>query len=104
MFGNTRKHRKFWRERKINWEQDYLLKVLNHPHRQMILDAFAKLQWGSMLEVGMGAGANLVRIKQQWPAAQVGGLDVNRDAVLTAGKYLPGAKYLDVGEATDIFL
>lgn len=106
MIKSTNTHKKFWEKRKINWEQDYLLAdgALNHPHRQMIIDALSKLQFTSVLEVGMGAGANLVRIKQQWPASEVGGFDVNLDAVKVAGKYLPSAKYMDVGEASDIFL
>lgn len=100
----TKQHTKFWKERKIDWEKDYLTGVINHPHRQLIIDTLARLQWRSMLEVGMGAGANLVRIKQQWPAAEVGGIDINRDAVIVAGKYLPNAKYLDVCDPRDIFL
>lgn len=104
MLKSTKTHKKFWSERKINWEQDYLLAdgALNHPHRQMIIDTLAKVQFTSVLEVGMGAGANLVRIKQQWPASEVGGFDVNLQAVQTASKFLPQAKFLDVAGADDI--
>lgn len=102
----THKHTKFWKERKINWEQDYLLApgAMNHPHRDLILKRLSELQWRSLLEVGCGAGANLVRIKQQWPAAEVGGIDINKDAVLTVGKYIKDAKYLDVGDPRDIMM
>lgn len=100
----TKQHAAYWRERKINWDADYMTGVINHPHRQLILDTLAKLQFRSILEVGMGAGANLARIKQQWPAVEVGGCDINRDAVITAGKYLKDAKYLDVADPRDIFL
>lgn len=106
MFKTTKRHKEFWSNRQINWEQDYLLAdgALNHPHRQMILDTLASLRWRSIVEVGMGAGANLVRIKQQWPSAIVGGCDINRDAVIVAGKYLKDARYLDVADPRDIFL
>lgn len=102
----TKQHAKYWSERKINWEQDYLLAdgAMNHPHRDLILKRLEQLHWRSVLEVGMGAGANLVRIKQQWPSAEVGGLDINLEAVKAAGKYLPNARYLDVGDPRDIFL
>jgi len=103
---NTKHHAKYWAERKINWEQDYLKGVIDHPHRQLIIDALAKLQWRSVLEVGMGAGANLVRIKQQWPNAEVGGIDINEDAVLTAQRVdmLHGAKFFRTDDVQDIFL
>lgn len=104
----TKKHTKFWRERKINWERDYLLAdgALNHPHRRMIIRRLSELRpgFGSILEVGMGAGANLVLVKKQWPAVEIGGTDINRDAVLTAGKYLKDIKYCDVGDPRHIMM
>ena len=102
----TKKHTKFWRNRKINWEQSYLLAdgAMNHPHRDLIIKRLGELKWRSVLEVGMGAGANLVRIKQQWPAAEVGGCDINLEAVKVASKYLPKARFIDVGDPRDIFL
>lgn len=102
----TNKHTKYWRNRKINWEQSYLLAdgAMNHPHRDLIIKRLSEIQWRSMLEVGCGAGANLVRIKQQWPAADVGGIDINLDAIKVASKYLPKAKFMDVGDPRDIFL
>lgn len=104
--GSTKKHSQYWRNRKINWEQDYLLAdgAMNHPHRDLILRHLAELEWRSMIEVGCGAGANLVRIKQQWPDAEVGGIDINQQAIETAAKYLPKARFLDVGDPRDIFL
>lgn len=104
MLKTTKQHKKFWAERKINWEKDYLTGVINHPHRQLIINELAKLQWRSLLEVGCGAGANLVRIRQQWPAAEVGGIDINREAITVAQKYLPNARYMDVCDPRDIFL
>lgn len=104
MLNGTNKHTKYWRERKIDWEKDYLTGVINHPHRQLIINKLAQFQWRSLLEVGMGAGANLVLINKQWPAAEVGGCDINEDAVRVAAKYLPKARYMDVGDPRDIFL
>lgn len=101
---NTKQHKEYWENRKINWEEDYLKGVINHPHRQMIINALSKMQFKSVLEVGMGAGANLVRIKHQWPSVEVGGTDINLDAVKTASKYLPDAKYLDTGDPRDIYM
>lgn len=117
--------KKFWAERKINWEQDYMLAVdpvsgkpmWNHPHRALIIAALRTFHWISLWEVGCGAGANLVKIAVDFKInpehqLQIGGSDVNPDAIEAARKFLVGGKFhvestedmLLSDDATDVVL
>ncbi len=92
----TKKHKKFWTERKIDWEKDYL-STWNHPHRQLIIWALRSFHWMSLWEVGCGPGANLVRIVKEmegkgWKGT-LGGSDVNADAIEVARKTFTGGKF-----------
>lgn len=88
----TEKHKKFWRERKIDWEKDYL-STWNHPHRGLITYVLKNLRWISLWEVGCGPGANLVRITKEIAGKQLGGSDVNADAIAVANKTFNGGKF-----------
>lgn len=79
---STKKHTKFWTNRKMDWVDGYWNP--EHPHREMIKDILSKRRPGSMLEVGCGAGANLFAIKQMYPELKVAGCDINADAIETA--------------------
>ncbi len=98
----TKQHSKYWAERKIDWKTQYF-DTHGHPHRELILHALAKFRFGSVLEVGCAAGANLLRIKFGFPGIQLGGVDISKDAIEVARQQLPGA-HLDVGPAHSIFL
>lgn len=76
----------------------------DHPHRELIIKALERLSWRSILEVGCGAGANLVCIRRQWPAAEIGGVDISEGAIAVAQKALPQARFLGVCPADDVFL
>lgn len=97
----TKKNMDFWRERKIDWEQSYF--NVDHPHRELILEALGTFRFGSVLEIGCGAGANLYRIQQKWPHVQLGGVDINPDAIATARRLVPSIHYLEAGPAHTIF-
>src|SRR3990167_5836020 len=96
-------HRKWWKARKIDWNQAYMNPA--HPHRQLIVDKLKGFGiFRSVLEVGCAAGANLYKIKQNFPGSDVGGIDWNADAIEEAKRMLPKASVLQVGEADDIYI
>ena len=99
---STNYFRKYWKNRKIDWHEGYF--TPEHPHRQLIIDALKQFKFRSVLEVGCGAGANLYKIKQNFPNVDVGGLDWNAAAIEEAKVMLPRVAVLQVGEANDIFL
>ena len=59
--------------------------------------------WLSLIEVGCGSGANLVNIVKHFPGRQLGGVDVNPDAIQLAQDTLKNA-LLKVGSGDDIML
>lgn len=92
----------WWGNRKIDWKAAYL-ETWTHPHRQMIVSVLRTFDWISLLEVGCGAGANLMAILQSGMKKQLGGLDVNPDAIELAQKVFQGA-FFRVGSVEDIFM
>lgn len=91
-FKTTKQHEKYWKERKIDWNKQYL-ETWNHPHRQLIVWALQSIPWVSLWEVGCGPGANLVRIIKEIPQRQVGGSDINPEAIDLARKTFNGGKF-----------
>lgn len=98
----TEKHKKYWQERKIDWKKSYL-DTHNHPHRKMIVSALGQFNWTSLVEVGCGPGANLVNIIRHFPNKQLGGIDINKEAIDLARKTLTGAN-LKVSSVEDIMM
>ena len=95
--------RKYWKNRTLGWKQAYT--EVDHPHRQVLINKLRKVGiFRSVLEVGCAAGANLYKIKQAYPGADIGGLDWSGAAIEEAKKILPRASVLQVGEATDIYI
>ena len=54
--------------------------------------------------MGCGGGANLYAIKQEYPHADIGGIDWSAALITEAQKILPKASILQVGEATDVYI
>ena len=100
-FQTTKKWTLFWQRRKIDWAKSYMNP--NHPHRQMLVETLKHLSWISLMEVGCGAGANLVRIINTIPKKQVMGVDVNPDAIAYAKTQFTGAIF-KVNEAHNIIM
>lgn len=98
----TEQHKKYWEERKIDWQAHYL-STWDHPHRQLIVWALQSIPWISLWEIGCGPGANLVRIVRDMPGRQLGGSDVSADAIELARKTFKGGKF-HVESAEDILL
>lgn len=79
----TTQHANYWKDRKIDWLQHYAA-TWTHPHRQMIIDKLKTFPWISIIEMGCACGPNLMRIISQFPRADVGGIDINADAIKAA--------------------
>lgn len=98
----TKSWMNYWKKRKINWENEYF--TPEHPHRDLIINKLRQFSFKSLLEVGCGAGANIYKVKQNFPRVDVGGVDVNSDAIECAKKILPRSTIIQVGEAEDVYI
>jgi ubiquinone/menaquinone biosynthesis C-methylase UbiE len=83
---------KYWSQRKINWEEKYT-KTWNHPHRDLIVEALKTFFWVSLWEVGCASGPNLVKIAKSFVAKQLGGNDINPDAIEECRKNFKNAPF-----------
>src|SRR3990167_8019507 len=88
----TRQWERWWKKRKIDWNKEYLA-TWNHPHRNVISSTLKQLPWAALLEVGCGAGANLLNIIKRInepllaegkQGKMLGGIDINPDAIKAA--------------------
>lgn len=78
-----------WGNEAEDWIDDYI-KSVNHPHRDLILEALRSLEpIGGLLEIGCNVGPNLLRIQEIYPEMQLAGIDVNEDVLERAKKILP---------------
>ena len=102
LFKSTNYWKKYWRDRKIDWNESYF--NIDHPHRMKIMQALREFQFKTVFEVGCGAGANLYLVEKYFRGAHVGGYDINPDAIAMAKKKLTPKSILDVGSATDIYV
>lgn len=102
LFNTTKKWTEWWRKRDIDWKANYMNP--NHPHRILITEVLKHIVWISLLEVGCGAGANLVQIVKSIPDKQIGGVDINPEAIAFAkSQFMPGVLF-KVNPADDIML
>ncbi len=76
---STEKHKKWWADRKIDWKTSY--QNWQHPHRDLLTNVLSTLQFTSLIEIGCGGGANLMNIANRLKNKQLGGVDVNKDAI-----------------------
>lgn len=99
LFNTTKRWVNWWEKRKIDWKEHYMNP--NHPHRILIAEILGHMNWLSLIEVGCAAGANLVQIVKKFPGRQVGGVDVNPEAIAFAETQFKGA-VLKVCPADDL--
>ena len=92
--------RRYWRNRKIDWEQAYFNE---HSHRDLLMKVLTKVKFGSIIEVGCASGKNLAMIRERFKV-EVGGVDINEEAIETAKRLIPDAAVLEVSDATSLFL
>lgn len=81
----TGQHKKWWANRKIDWKEHYL-DTWNHPHRNCITAILSTFSWLSLVEIGCGPGPNLIAILKKFQNRQLGGVDVNPEAIELAKK------------------
>lgn len=98
----TFRHKKYWKDRQIDWKQAYF--TPDHVHRDLIIKALSHMSFGSVLEIGCGAGANLYNIKRHFPLVEVGGIDISKDAIDMCNKLMPDAAVFEVASADKMFL
>ena len=100
----TKDHKKYWANRKINWVEAYS-STYNHPHRRLIIKALKTMRWRSLFEVGCASGPNLIAIQRTFPHADLGGVDINEDAIATAKETFKDFNFhFEVGDAEDIMM
>lgn len=98
----TNQHRDWWKRRKIDWKRDYL-DTWDHPHRNVLSAILSTFSWLSLIEIGCGSGANLVNILKKFKNRQLGGVDVNKDAIELAKKTFTDGLF-KVCEGNDVML
>ena len=92
MFKTTEKHKRYWKERKINWIKSYT-DTWDHPHRNLIVWMLKSIPFYSLWEVGCGGGANLVKLVKELPGRQYGGSDVSEDAIKACKEVMRGGMF-----------
>lgn len=100
-FRTTKNHTWWWKQRKLDWRKEY--QNWQHPHRKWIVRALKSFGWQSLIEIGCAAGANLIAIVKEMPGRQLGGVDVNEEAIKVASETLVGGLFR-VNSADDIML
>lgn len=98
----TKQHKDYWKQRKIDWDAHYL-STSTHPHRNVIIEVLKTFPWKSLWEIGCGPGPNLVKIAQELPGRELGGNDINKDAIDLARKTFKNAMF-EVGSCEDVLL
>ena len=80
MLRTTKHQTEYWKNRKIDWKESYQSTV-DHPHRKLISAMLRSIPFTSLWEVGVGGGANLIRILLDHKGKQLGGSDVSEGAI-----------------------
>ncbi len=101
LFNSTDRWVNWWANRKIDWKEHYMNP--NHPHRKLIAEILRHLSWLSLIEIGCGAGANLVAILKVMPNKQVGGVDISKDAIEYAQTQFKNG-FFKVNPADDVMM
>jgi len=100
-FKTTKYYSNYWKNRKIDWQKSY--QNFDHPHRFLISAVLKSLDWLSLIEIGCGGCANLINIVKCVPGKQVGGVDVNPEAIKLANETFRGGLF-KVNSADNIML
>ena len=98
----TSKWFNYWATRKGDWKHHHL-STWNHPHRQLIAAALKEFHWTNLMEIGCGAGANIVQIAKQFHGKHLGGVDINPDMIELAQKTFQNG-YFKISSAEDLML
>lgn len=96
----TKQNTKYWQRRK-GWKE--YQDTANHPHRHFITHILKQLNWMSLMEIGCGSGPNLINIAQNIPNKQLGGVDINAEAIALCNQTFKGGHFR-VGNAEDMLM
>lgn len=90
----TNQYKNWWANRKIDWKKEYF-DTWDHPHRFLISEVLQKFHWISLIEIGVGGGANVMNLIQtiKGRAMQLGGIDINKDAIEFCSKQFKGGVF-----------
>lgn len=102
LFRTTKHQADYWRTRKIDWKVSYQ-DTWNHPHRFLISGILKTFDWYSLMEIGCGAGANLLNITKTIGNRQLGGTDINADAIELCNQTFKGGMF-KVGSGDDVMM
>lgn len=102
LFKTTEQNKRYWMDRKIDWKTAYQ-DTWDHPHRKVLAYMLARIPWVSLVEIGCGSGANLKQIVKSLPGKQLGGIDINKDAIDLAKKTFGGGVFFTCS-ADDIMM
>lgn len=84
----------YWTERGKSYEDELRKKGWWDAENPPLLELLARLEFGSVLEVGCGFGRVGAAILSRWPDVQYTGIDVSPDLIAGAQKRLPGVELL----------
>ena len=79
-YWGRRKRGNDWHNKGHDWIEGYWQSI-NHPHRQLLVEAVVKFKPKSILEVGCACGPNLYLLAKRFPEATIWGIDINRQAI-----------------------
>ncbi len=97
----TGKWKRYWQNRKIDWNEHY--GNWEHPHRFVISSILKNLDWLSLMEIGVGGGANMENIVKTIGGKQIGGVDISKDAIDFLNNKFKGGLF-KVGSVEDIMM
>ena len=97
----TRQNSKYWAKRTYGWIE--YLETWDNPHRYFISHILKQLVWISLVEIGCGSGPNLKNIVTQIGGKQLGGVDINPEAIEIASKAFKGGFFKNCS-ANDIMM
>lgn len=97
----TKQNKDYWAKRTYGWKE--YQDTANHPHRHFISHILKQLNWVSLFEIGCGSGPNLINITKTIPGKQLGGVDINPQAIEICQKTFTGGHF-KVGSAEDIMM
>lgn len=97
----TKQNNKYWAGRSYGWEEYF--KTWDHPHRYFITNVLKQLNWISLIEIGCGSGPNIANIVKNIQGKQMGGVDINPEAIAICEKNFKGGHFR-VADAKNVMM
>lgn len=97
----TTQHTRWWAKRKKDWQAE--INTYNHSHRHLICHFLKMISWNTLLEIGMGGGANLALIANVFKGRKLVGTEINKEALAFVRTKFKGLEAREC-PVTDIFM